>query len=92
MIKIISNLVPGNDTDYMEHKDFENEINRWIYENPGYKLKDMKIIESELVAILIKEKKTYHVGNVQQPNARYSHVSELINKMESFILDLKESL
>tara|TARA_R100000951_G_C2592019_1_gene165351 strand:- start:12 stop:290 length:279 start_codon:yes stop_codon:yes gene_type:complete len=92
MIKIISNLVPGNDTDYLEHKDFEHEINRYIYENPGYELDDIKIMGQELVAILAKEKKTYHVGNVQQPHARYNHVSELINKMEIFILDLKESL
>jgi len=92
MIKIISNFVHGSTTDYMEHKDFEHEINRYIYENPGYELDDIKIIGEELVAILVKEKKQYHVGNVKQPQARYNHVSELINKMESFILDLKESL
>ena len=92
MIKIISNLVPGKDTDYMEHKEFENEINRYIYENPGYELDDIKIIGEELVAILVKEKKQYHVGNVKQPQARYNHVNELINKMESFISDLKDSL
>jgi hypothetical protein len=92
MIKIISNLVPGKDTDYMEHKDFEHEINRYIYENPGYELDDIKIIGEELVAILGKEKKQYHVGSVQHPQARYNHVSELINKMETFILDIKESL
>jgi len=39
-----------------------------------------------------KEKKQYHVGSVQHPQARYNHVSELINKMETFILDIKESL
>ena len=92
MIKIISNLVPGKDTDYMEHKEFEHEINRYIYENPGYELDDIKIIGEELVAILGKEKKQYHVGSVQHPQARYNHVSELINKMETFILDIKESL
>lgn len=92
MIKIISNLVPGKDTDYMEHKDFEHEINRYIYENPGYELKDIKIMDSEFVAVLVKEKKQYHVGSVQHPQARYNHVSELINKMETFILDIKESL
>jgi hypothetical protein len=92
MIKIISNLVPGKDTDYMEHKDFEHEINRYIYENPGYELDDIKIQGQELVAVLVKEKKQYHVGNVQQPHARYNHVSELISKMENFILDLKESI
>jgi hypothetical protein len=76
----------------MEHKDFEHEINKYIYENPDYELDDIKIIGEELVAILGKEKKQYHVGSVQHPQARYNHVSELINKMETFILDIKESL
>jgi hypothetical protein len=92
MIKIISNLVTGNDNDYMEHKDFENDINRYIYENPGYQLKDIQILGKELVAVLVKEKKQYHVGNVQHLHARHNHVSDLMSKMESFISDLKESL
>lgn len=92
MIKIISNLVPGNENDYMEHKEFENDINRFIYENPGYKLKDMKILGEELVAVLVKEKKQYYVGNVHQPHAAYNTVSELINKMESFITEFKKNI
>ena len=92
MIKIISNLEPGNDNDYMEHKDFQNEINRYIYENPGFKVKDVKLIDRELVAFLFKEKKQYHVGNVQQPYAEDINVSEFINKVETFILDLKGTL
>ena len=33
MIKIISNLVPGKETDYMEHKNLEKKINKYIKEN-----------------------------------------------------------
>jgi len=92
MIKIISNLVPGNENDYMEHKDFEHEINKYIYENPGYELKDIKIMDSEFVAVLVKEKKQYYVGNVQQPHAAYNTVSDLISKMESFITEFKKNI
>lgn len=92
MIKIISNLVPGKDTDYLEHKEFEYEINRFIYENPGYELKEIKIVGSEFVAVLVLEKNLYHIGTLQKPFAKYDNVHELLSNLESVITNYKEKL
>lgn len=92
MIKIISNLVPGKENDYMEHRDFEHEINRFLCQHPGYEINELKIISEELIAVLVKVKQYHESSVVNESQARYNHVNELIDQMESVIFNLKERL
>ncbi|HCY80949.1 MAG TPA: hypothetical protein DHV22_04745 [Xanthomarina gelatinilytica] len=92
MIKLITNQCQGDRNDYLEVSEFEDEINSFLSLHPSYKLK--KIIykdDLELLAVLEQTKKQF-IGQVEKPKVKLHHVSELINKMESFIKDLKESL
>lgn len=92
MIELITNQCQGNKNDYLEISEFQDKINNFLRLNPNYKLK--KIIykdELELLAHLEQTEKQF-IGHVEKPKVKLHHVSELINKMESFIKDLKESL
>ena len=86
-IKIISNLIHQDSNDYMEHAEFENDINEFLHTNQNYRLKRLFNVGDELIAILITNDKDKVKAKVMRPKKTQDEILKEIQKNLSLLVN-----